>query len=352
MPKAGYYAVQKGRTTGIFDTWGDCEAQVKGFVGAKFKKFSNRAEAEVFVRGEGPASSSVSAAPSTSSAEAKLPKPTEPLEDDELGYLVVYTDGACKGNGKSGSVAGIGVWWGPNDPRNIAERCPGDQTNNRAELIAILRMLEETPISSTPLLVKSDSQYSINCLTNWIFKWQSNGFRLGDGSPIKNAGIIKSIWAQLGIREASGQKFRFKYVKGHSGHYGNDGADDMANRGAMLPAVEERDWDREEQELQQRLQVLQQSKSKSSVAVQPTATITPTSIAMEPAPSTSKSKLLSTPTTNIPKPRITNTTPTVKLAKIFNPANVQSPLKVIYAAPPLVPVDPSDVNFDVRIHQY
>lgn len=33
--------------------------------------------------------------------------------------LVVYSDGACKGNGKVGSVAGIGVWWGNNDPRSV-----------------------------------------------------------------------------------------------------------------------------------------------------------------------------------------------------------------------------------------
>ena len=36
---------------------------------------------------------------------------------DESGWDVVYSDGACKGNGKVGSVAGIGVWWGPDDPR-------------------------------------------------------------------------------------------------------------------------------------------------------------------------------------------------------------------------------------------
>ena len=37
---------------------------------------------------------------------------------DESEWDVVYSDGACKGNGKVGSVAGIGVWWGPDDPRS------------------------------------------------------------------------------------------------------------------------------------------------------------------------------------------------------------------------------------------
>lgn len=36
---------------------------------------------------------------------------------DESGWDVVYSDGACKGNGKTGSIAGVGVWWGPDDPR-------------------------------------------------------------------------------------------------------------------------------------------------------------------------------------------------------------------------------------------
>ena len=41
---------------------------------------------------------------------------TEKIQD-ESGWEVVYSDGACKGNGKAGSVAGIGVWWGRDDPR-------------------------------------------------------------------------------------------------------------------------------------------------------------------------------------------------------------------------------------------
>ena len=79
---------------------------------------------------------------------------------------VVYTDGACSGNGQHGSVAGIGVWWGVDDPRyvlfsamplsaytyltcrsNLSERCPGLQTNNRAELLVRL-ILHKLSVSS------------------------------------------------------------------------------------------------------------------------------------------------------------------------------------------------------------
>jgi len=48
MP-ASFYAVAKGRLTGVFDSWSDCQRQVNGFPGARFKKFQTRGEAEEFV---------------------------------------------------------------------------------------------------------------------------------------------------------------------------------------------------------------------------------------------------------------------------------------------------------------
>ena len=101
---------------------------------------------------------------------------------------VVYCDGACKGNGKAGSVAGIGVWWGRGDSRlvlcyshnililtsrlngaavnrNIAERCPGVQTNNRAELI--VRIITSRSKFDTPYV---ESEYVLlgNCARSRI----------------------------------------------------------------------------------------------------------------------------------------------------------------------------------------
>lgn len=48
-PKMPFYAVAKGRTPGIFMTWADCEAQVKGFSGARYKKFDSAASAQEFI---------------------------------------------------------------------------------------------------------------------------------------------------------------------------------------------------------------------------------------------------------------------------------------------------------------
>ncbi len=171
-----------------FNCRDDCQKQITGFAANKHQKFSTVQQAKEFLSQHGvdagnhtPGSSGPSATSSSTlshptrrqhgakpysrppvtvkpEARASGSKPsrwaalsTEIIED-ESGWDVVYSDGACKGNGKPGSVAGIGVWWGPDDVRcvqviinppvhgpttrrrNIAERCPGGQTNNRAEL--------------------------------------------------------------------------------------------------------------------------------------------------------------------------------------------------------------------------
>ncbi|KAI0337718.1 ribonuclease H-like protein [Trametopsis cervina] len=155
---------------------------------------------------------------------------------------IVYCDGACRGNGKQVSIAGVGVYWGLGDPRNIAERCPGVQTNNRAELIAIIRVLETDPVDYTPLIIRTDSKYCIQCLHDWLPRWRRNGFRTGGGKPVSNKELICYIDALLVERKKFGQKVTFEHVRGHSGDVGNDGADGQANLGCELPAEPDRDW--------------------------------------------------------------------------------------------------------------
>ncbi|THV06488.1 hypothetical protein K435DRAFT_848971 [Dendrothele bispora CBS 962.96] len=179
--------------------------------------------------------------------------------------LVVYCDGACKGNGKPGSIAGVGVWWGHDDERNIAERCPGAQTNNRAELLALGRVLESTPVSRRKLVIKSDSKYTINCFEKWIHKWYQNGFVSSTGKPVANAPLIRYVHTLLESRINLGQRVRIDYVKGHSGDVGNDGADAQANIGATKCEVEERDWGQLEEhykkEVRRIMEILEESDS-------------------------------------------------------------------------------------------
>jgi len=260
MPKSskpGYYAVKKGATPGIYADWATVEPLVRNFPGAQHKKFNTLAEAQdwlgmkmTYQQTATPTvlqSATTTISPprtkphqrsprSGATASSKVLKETD--VQDESGWDVVYTDGACSNNGGKGAKAGIGVWWGHDDPRNLSERCPGDQTNNRAELIAIIRALETTPPSDRPLLIKTDSSYSISCVRDWLPKWRQNGFRTGAGAPVKNIEVILFLSDLLEKRG----KVRLQHIKGHAGHEGNEGADMVAVRGAWEPELPDRDW--------------------------------------------------------------------------------------------------------------
>jgi len=95
----------------------ECEAQIKGFPHARFQKFPTRHEAEAFVAGA--FSSDSSAAQTATSVNKGKKRDFRPEVHDVTGWDIVYSDGACKGNGKAGSVAGVGVWWGRDDPRYL-----------------------------------------------------------------------------------------------------------------------------------------------------------------------------------------------------------------------------------------
>ncbi len=69
----------------------------------------------------------------------------------------VYCDGACARNGKANARAGVGVFFGDGDSRNVSERLHGKQTNQRAELMAAVRALQQDPRND--LVVRTDSEY-------------------------------------------------------------------------------------------------------------------------------------------------------------------------------------------------
>lgn len=235
MVSPKYYAVQKGRSPGVYTAWKDCELQIRNFAGAVHKSFSTHAEAERFVLETGLGENkSVKRKSNEREGEGGAPA-------SEPEYEEVYCDGACKNNGNPNAVAGIGIWWGPDDPRNEAFRCPGAQTNNRAELIAIVMVLLSVPMDGKPLIIKSDSDYSRKCLDEWSKGWIQKNWVTSSGQPVKNRAIIQYLLALLDARQRWGHKVEIKWVKGHAGIVGNEGADQLANLGCTYD--EEEDWD-------------------------------------------------------------------------------------------------------------
>ena len=145
----------------------------------------------------------------------------------------VWTDGGAYHNGHPDAAAGIGVYWGPNDPRNVAAPLHGSlHTNQRAELSAALRAITDTAHYKTTnrgLLVYTDSEYTINCCTKWLKGWKSNGWKSSKGGAVMNQDLIKALDAAM-----QGRRVFFKHVAAHTGIDGNENADRLATKGIEM----------------------------------------------------------------------------------------------------------------------
>lgn len=248
-----FYAVRVGRQPGIYKTWAECLEQTGGFSGARFAKFASIEEAQDFMQPSGleraakrkrevidtareraklqgtrtvvktpglatrPSTTRpMSTLPSTTCDETQsLPTKATPrrnyprprpvndpshnifyLESDgrpRPNVLVVYTDGACLDNGRRGARAGYGVHV-PSRPdldEHGSLSAHSRPTNQRAELTAILRAIERTAAEPVPLEIRTDSMYSINCLTTWYRAWERDDWKVDK----KNLDLIQEIVA-------------------------------------------------------------------------------------------------------------------------------------------------------------
>lgn len=146
---------------------------------------------------------------------------------------VVYTDGACGANGKKGANGGIGVWWGRNHPDNLSEKLEGRQTNNRAEIQAAVRAIEQAKAKGhKQICIRTDSNFLIQSATEWMSSWQKKNWKLSTGEDVKN----KEDFVDLLNACRDMEKVVWDKVRGHSGDFGNDQADRLAREGAFKRA--------------------------------------------------------------------------------------------------------------------
>lgn len=101
-------------------------------------------------------------------------------------------------------------------------------TNNMAELMAVLDLLQSTAHTEEPLRVLCDSQYVIGSLTKWMPGWKRRGWKKGDGKPVLNVELMKQLDQAL-----AGRQVEFEWVKGHAGHAMNEAADSRAREAAL-----------------------------------------------------------------------------------------------------------------------
>ena len=141
--------------------------------------------------------------------------------------MIIYTDGSCNYNPGPGGFGVVVLDDNENLILTHSERSQ-NTTNNREELKAILWAFLRYGVSAaadnTPPIVYSDSAYSVNTFTNWMFSWEKKGWLKSDNKVPENLDLIKPFFQYL----QKGYRINLQKVKGHAGNQWNELADQLA----------------------------------------------------------------------------------------------------------------------------
>jgi len=138
--------------------------------------------------------------------------------------LVIYSDGACRGNPGPGSYGlyvegSTGEVFKDSEAYNLT-------TNNKMELLGIIKGLEFAKSKQVKnVLVVTDSKYAINGMESWVAGWKSRGWKKADKKTPENV----DMWQILDSFKTDFDNLKFEWVKGHSGHPQNEFCDQLAN---------------------------------------------------------------------------------------------------------------------------
>lgn len=135
-------------------------------------------------------------------------------------HVVIYTDGACRGNPGPGGWAALLIY---GQHKKTISGAEANTTNNRMELTAAIQALM-TIRTNCKIDLYTDSQYVQKGISEWLKAWKSRGWIKADKKPVMNA----DLWQRLDA-EAARHQVKWHWVKGHSGHPENDHVDQIAN---------------------------------------------------------------------------------------------------------------------------
>jgi ribonuclease HI len=140
--------------------------------------------------------------------------------------VVIYTDGACKGNPGPG---GWGVYLKHGEVEKDLFGGELQTTNNRMELTAVIEALSALKRPCT-VEIYMDSEYVRQGITLWIKGWKARGWKTASKQPVKNI----DLWMKLDdLVQNSEHNIQWHWVKGHAGDPGNERADELANKGVL-----------------------------------------------------------------------------------------------------------------------
>ena len=217
MAKQKFYVVWEGVTPGVYTSWTDCQLQIKGYEGAKYKSFDTREEAE----------RALATSPYAYIGK-NAKKKSEKVSSETLPACVIdnslAVDAACSGNPGPGG-------WGAILRFRTAQKVyekelsggEANTTNNRMEMTALLEALRQLK-EPCAIDLYSDSKYVIDSLQKgWARGWRARGWKKADKSPALNP----DLWAPL-LAESEKHEITYHWLKGHAGHPENERCDRMA----------------------------------------------------------------------------------------------------------------------------
>ena len=135
-------------------------------------------------------------------------------------HVDIYTDGACRGNPGNGGWGAILVYNGHERELSGGEK---STTNNRMELMAVIRGLEALK-ELCHVTVTTDSKYVVDAINKgWLYNWEENGWRKSDRKPVLNVDLWENLLVLMEEHEVE-----FVWVEGHNGHPENERCDKRA----------------------------------------------------------------------------------------------------------------------------
>lgn len=141
---------------------------------------------------------------------------------DFANKILIFTDGACSGNPGPGGFGTI-IVYPEGEVEELGEGRPST-TNNRMEMLAIIKGLQKISNRSEEVWILTDSTYSIHGITKWIWGWKKRGWKTAEGNDVSN----KDLWLELENLVSKRKNIEWKYLRGHSGTPGNERCDEIA----------------------------------------------------------------------------------------------------------------------------
>ena len=229
-----YYVVHKGRLPGIYTSWILCKKQVDKFDGAIFKKFTNKTDAETFLKeGFGENKKPRSVVRKENDDKKNNTKILDETIEDETDKIFVYTDGSCIKFKNNISKGGFGIYIPEKNIKIGAPLLNQKITNNRAEMTAIIdsiKYLDEWDLLKK-ICIFTDSQYSMYIFNGTGERYEKDGFK-NDGKDVPNIDLIKKILELKRKYNIILLKIRAHTDKKDKHSLGNEVADKLAQKGA------------------------------------------------------------------------------------------------------------------------